>query len=108
MSLNNNIFDLNTRRIEIQANIFASYLLLPTDSFLLETMKFFIRNNISKNYIYLDKEFVNQAIINNLILELSTKFNASKESVRLKLIDNDLLKDTTKFSYRKLLENLKP
>jgi Zn-dependent peptidase ImmA (M78 family) len=107
LSLNNNVADLNTRRIEIQANIFASYLLLPTDNFLLETMKFFIRNNISKNYIYLDKQVVNQLLANNLILELSEKFNASKEAVRLKLIDTGLLKDTTRFSYRKLIENLK-
>jgi Zn-dependent peptidase ImmA (M78 family) len=107
LSLNNNIADLNTRRIEIQANIFASYLLLPTENFLLETMKFFIRNNISKNYIYLDKQVVNQLLANNLILELSEKFNASKESVCLKLIDTGLLKDTTRFSYRKLIENLK-
>jgi Zn-dependent peptidase ImmA (M78 family) len=107
LSLNNNVADLNTRRIEIQANIFASYLLLPTESFLLETIKFFIRNNISKNYIYLDKQVVNQLLANNLISELSTKFNASREAVRLKLIDTDLLRDTTRFSYRKLIENLK-
>lgn len=107
LSLNNNVADLNTRRIEIQANIFASYLLLPTDNFLIETMKFFILNNISKNYIYLDKQVVNQLLANNLISELSTKFNASKETVRLKLIDTDLLRDTTRFSYRKLIENLK-
>lgn len=107
LSLNSNVADLNTRRIEIQANIFASYLLLPTDNFLLETMKFFILNNISKNYIYLDKQLVNQLLANNLISELSTKFNASRKAVRLKLIDNDLLRDTTRFSYRKLIENLK-
>jgi Zn-dependent peptidase ImmA (M78 family) len=105
LTLNSNITDLNTRRIEIQANIFASYLLLPTDNFLLEVMKFFIRNNISKNYIYLDKQIVNQMLANNLISEMSIKFNASKEAVRLKLIDTDLLRDTTRFSYRKLIEN---
>lgn len=107
LSLNSNVADLNARRIEIQANIFASYLLLPTENFLLETMKFFILNNISKNYIYLDKQLVNQLLANNLISELSTKFNASRKAVRLKLIDNDLLRDTTRFSYRKLIENLK-
>ncbi|MFY7938794.1 MAG: ImmA/IrrE family metallo-endopeptidase [Flavobacterium sp.] len=107
LSLNNNIADLNTRRIEIQANIFASYLLLPTENFLIETMKFFIQNNISKNYIYLDKQPVNQLLANKLISELSSKFNASREAVRLKLIDNDLLRDTTRFSYRRLIENIK-
>lgn len=107
LSLNSNISDLNTRRIEIQANIFASYLLLPTESFLLEVMKFFIQNNISKNYIYLDKQPVNQILAHNLISEISIKFNTSKEAVRLKLIDTSLLKDTTRFSYRKLIENLK-
>jgi Zn-dependent peptidase ImmA (M78 family) len=108
LSLNNTITDLTTRRIEIQANIFASYLLLPSESFQLEVFKFFILNNISKNYIHLDKQPVNRLLASNLISEMSNKFNASQEAVRLRLIDTDLLKDTTRFSYRNLLERTKP
>lgn len=108
LSLNNTITDLTSRRIEIQANIFASYLLLPSENFQLEVFKFFIQNNISKNYIHLDKQPVNQLLASKLISDLSNKFNASQEAVRLRLIDTNLLKDTTRFSYRSLLERSKP
>jgi Zn-dependent peptidase ImmA (M78 family) len=107
LSLNNTITDMATRRIEIQANIFASYLLLPSETFLLEVFKFFIQNNISKNYIHLDKQPVNQLLASRLISEMSNKFNTSQEAVRLRLIDTNLLKDTTRFSYRDLLERTK-
>lgn len=107
LSLNNTITDLITRRIEIQANIFASYLLLPSEHFQLEVFKFFIKNNISKNYIHLDKQPINQLLATQLISEMSNKFNASQEAVRLRLIDTNLLKDTTRFSYRSLLEHSK-
>jgi Zn-dependent peptidase ImmA (M78 family) len=107
LSLNGNISDSNTRRIEIQANLFASYLLLPTENFQIEVMKFFILNKISKNHIYVDKQPVNRFLADNLISELSNKFNASRESVRLKLIDLKLLQDNTRFSYRELISNLK-
>jgi len=107
LSLNSTISNSITRRMEIQANIFASYLLLPLKSFQMEVMKFLIQNNISKNYIHLDKQPVNQLLADRLISELSEKFNTSREAVRLRLIDTGFLRDTTKFSYRKLLENLK-
>lgn len=107
LSLDNNITDSNTRRIEIQANIFASYLLLPTETFQMEVMKFFILNNISKNYIYLDKQPVNRLLADNLISELSEKFKASRESIRFKLIDTKFLQDTVRISYRQLLGNMR-
>lgn len=107
LSLNSTITDMATRRIEIQANIFASYLLLPSETFQLEVFKFFIQNNISKNYIHLDKQPVNQLLASRLISEMSEKFNTSQEAVRLRLIDTNLLKDTTRFSYRNLLERTK-
>lgn len=107
LSLNSNISDINIRRIEIQSNIFASYLLMPTEQFQLEVMKFFVRERIQKNYIYLDRQIINQVLANSLITEVSFIFNVSKESVKLRLIDAGLLKDTIRFSYKKLLENLK-
>lgn len=107
LTLNSNISDLNTRRIEIQANIFASYLLMPTEQFQLEVMKFFVRERIQKNYIYLDRQPINQILVNTLITEISSTFNVSKESVKLRLIDAGLLKDAIRFSYKNLLENLK-
>jgi len=107
LSSMHSLTDLNTRRIEIQANIFATFLLLPKESFTLEVVKFLIRNNISKNYIYLDKQNINRNLANTLILEISEKFLVSKEAARLRLIDSGFLKDTTKFSYRQIIENLK-
>ena len=107
LSLNYNVSEINNRRLEIQANIFASNLLLPTRHFMLEVSKFFIKENIYKNYLYLDKQPVNQILVHNLLNQLSLKFNASKESIKMKLISKKLLKDTTYFSFKKLLNDLK-
>ncbi|SPE76251.1 hypothetical protein FLACOL_00229 [Flavobacterium columnare] len=107
-SIGENITDENTRRVEIQANMFAGQILMPNKSFTLEAIKFFIRNKISKNYIYLDQQKVNQNLAFDLMSELSLKFNVSKEAVKLRLIELNLLKDVTNVQYIKLFEKLKP
>lgn len=107
LSINYNVSEINNRRLEIQANIFASNLLIPTKPFLLEVSKFFLKENIHKNYLYLDKQPVNQLLVNSLLNQLSLKFKASKESIKMKLIAKNLLKDTTYFSFKKLLNELR-
>lgn len=107
LSINYNVSEINNRRLEIQANIFASNLLIPTKPFMIEVSKFFINENIHKNYLYLDKQPVNQILVHSLLNELSLKFNASKEAIKMKLISKNLLKDTTYFSFKKLLNELR-
>lgn len=107
LSINYNVFEINNKRLEIQANIFASNLLIPTKPFMIEVSKFFIKENIHKNYLYLDKQPVNQILVHNLLNQLSLKFKASKESIKMKLISKNLLKDTTYFSFKKLLNDLR-
>lgn len=106
LSLNYNVSEINNRRLEIQANIFASHLLIPIKPFMIEVSNFFINENIHKNYLYLDKQPVNQLLVHNLLNQLSLKFNASKESIKMRLIAKNLLKDTTYFSFKKLLNEI--
>lgn len=107
LSLNYSVSEMNNRRLEMQANIFASHLLIPIKPFMVEVAKFFISENIHKNYLHLDRQPVNQILVNSLLNQLSVKFNASKESIKMRLIAKNLLKDTTYFSFKKLLNDMK-
>lgn len=107
LSINYNVSEINNRRLEIQANIFASNLLIPTKPFINEVAIFFVKENIHKNFLYLDKQPVNQMLVHSLLNQLSLKFNASKEAIKMKLISKNLLKDTTSFSFKKILNQLR-
>jgi len=95
----------STKRLEIQANIFASHLLLPIDPIIKDVAKYFDRENINKAYLYLDKQPVNIFLVGKLLNELSIKYKASKESIRIKLISLNLLRDESSFSFRNFLKN---
>lgn len=106
LSLNYYASEMSTRRLEIQANIFASYLLLPRKPLMEEVAKFFVKNDIRKGYIYLDNQMVNRVQVDSLLNTISERFKASKESVRIKLISLSILKDESNFSFRKHLKKL--
>ena len=105
LSLKYYVSDMSNRRLEIQANIFASHLLIPLNPLLKEVSKYFIKERIHKNYLYLDNQPVNRLLVMNLLNKLSTRFKASNESIKIRLIALNLLKDETNFSFRKLLKN---
>ena len=105
MSLKYNVSEVNSRRLEIQANIFASHLLLPKERFMLEVFKYFIQKNVNKNYLYLDKQTGNFHLVFNLINQLSLKFGASNEAIKIRLIALGLLKDKSNFTFKKLLQD---
>ena len=94
----------SSKRLEIQANIFASHLLLPTEPMIKDVARYFDRENIKKKYLYLDKQPVNIMLVGNLLNELSLKYKASKESIRIKLISLNLLRDESSFSFRNFLK----
>lgn len=104
LSLAYNATEQFKRRLEYQANIFASHLLLPTDAFKEETGKYFIKNNIHKS-LYLDNQPANKTLVFGLISTLSEKFGTSHEVVKIRLISMRLLIDHSDFSFKKLLKN---
>lgn len=79
------------RRMELQANLFASYLLMPQVEFIYEVKKQFKIHSITKGQLYLDHQPCNRRDVIMILSHLSNKFNVSKESVKIRLINENLL-----------------
>lgn len=79
-------------RMEIQANKFASYLLLPTPIFDNEVFKLFKEERINKGYVYLDEQPCNKSLVYPILNKLSNHFNVSKKVVKYRMIDDGYLK----------------
>ena len=105
LSFKYKVSDMTNRRLEFQANIFASHLLLAYEPIVKEVTKYFIKERIHKGYLYLDNQPVNRLLTGNLLNNLSIKFKASKEAIKIRLIALKLLRDETNFSFRKLLKD---
>lgn len=104
LSLKYNATEQFKRRLEYQANIFASHLLLPSEPFKEEAGKFFIRENIRRK-LYFDNQPANMGLVLGLLSSLSERFGASQEAVKIKLISMNLLLDHSDFSFKKLLRD---
>ncbi len=96
---------LSNNRLEIQANKFASRLLLPQRQFIQAVNEYFIKENINKGYIYFDRQPVNLSLVHSLFRELQYKFGVSKEVSKFRLIDLNLLKDATHISIKRVLRD---
>ncbi len=83
------------KNMEIQANIFASYLLLPTKPLLQDVANYFIKQNIYKPYLYLDSQKVNQSLVNNFLSELKNKYEVSFSTAKFRLISLGLVIDNS-------------
>lgn len=81
------------KSMEIQANIFASHLLLPSEPFLIDVANYFINENIHKPQLYLDNQPVNRTLVYNLLNELKRKYLVSHEAAKYRLISLNLLKE---------------
>lgn len=90
-------------RLEVQANKFASRLLLPQRSFLQIVNDYFVKENINKGYLYFDRQSVNMVLGLNLLREIQYKFGVSKEVAKYRLIDLGLLKDATNIPIKRIL-----
>ncbi|MGV3632536.1 MAG: ImmA/IrrE family metallo-endopeptidase [Bacteroidota bacterium] len=106
VSLEFNVSEANTKRLEMQANIFANRLLLPINVFKREVKKYFEEQNIAKPRLYLDHQSTNFELVFTLIDRLSIKFNVSKQVVKMRLVQLGLLEDKTDFSIQKVLKNM--
>ncbi len=96
--------NLSSKRLEIQANIFASHLLLPSKPLIKDVAKYFDNFNINKGYLYLDKQAINISLVNTLLRKLSDKYGASMEATKIKLISLNLLRDESSYTFRKFLK----
>lgn len=87
---------LNFERLEIQANIFASYLLLPEDFFLeradIHRKSLEIRDR-GHGYIFVDDQPCNLASYYQLLTNLSSDFVVSMQVVEIKLKNLGMLTD---------------
>ena len=90
-SITINFSDEILKRMEIQANIFASYILLPEKIFLREVLNLFKKYSITKNYLYLDNQPCNKQEVFLILHILSSKFNVSKEVIKIHLKNEKLL-----------------
>lgn len=93
----------NIKRIEIQANIFASYLLMPNIPMAIELIKLQKELGLNKSYIHYDDQPVNIRICNLIFLRISEYFSVSKEVVKYRLLKMQLIKD---FSHTKSLSSV--
>ncbi len=84
-----------SKRLEIQANIFAAQLLMPT-FFLNKVVKnYFQAESINKGFIYFDDQPQNMRLTLNLLSQFEELFGVSKEAAKINLKERGLLKDAT-------------
>ncbi len=103
----NSTIDYNSKRLEIQANIFAKLLLMPETPFVETVIKFFRENNINKNHLYLDSQPVNKLLVDKLLTKLSLKFKVSKEAAKIRLIEMNLLKEESNSNIYNTIKRLR-
>uniref|UniRef100_UPI00339D95A7 ImmA/IrrE family metallo-endopeptidase n=1 Tax=Aquibium sp. A9E412 TaxID=2976767 RepID=UPI00339D95A7 len=86
----------NYKRLEFQANAFASELILPNAYLLPKIYELRKELNIrdrGHGYIYVDDQAENRNIYNEFISGISTYFSVSKEVIEIKLIELNFLTD---------------
>lgn len=88
----NNIYENAMRTMEIQANVFASYLIVPQLILTTEVCKLFKQYDIHKGYLFLDNQPCNIRDINNVICNLSNTFGVSRSVIQYRLEEEKLLK----------------
>lgn len=93
----------NSQRLEIQANLFASYLLLPENLLLKAVNTLFIEYRIHRKCLILDSQPVNKREVYEILLRLSVLFEASIESIKIRLMKLNLLEDKTDYKIGTLI-----
>ncbi|MBQ8050672.1 MAG: ImmA/IrrE family metallo-endopeptidase [Bacteroidaceae bacterium] len=83
----------NLHRMEIQANKFASMLLMPKKEVLLLANKIFTERERRMGYIYIDDQKGNQDRSQRVLTHMSGRFNVSKAAIKFRMIDLGFLKE---------------
>lgn len=79
------------KRMEVQANMFASRLLLPYKSFLKDVQKYFEKADVNRGRLYLDHQPCNIILVNNFLNELKNKYDVSNEVSKYRLKELGLI-----------------
>ena len=82
--------------MEVQANSFASYMLMPQTRLINEVNRIFKLMNIRTGRFYLDNQMCNIKEVETALRSLSDTFNVSKEAMKYRLIKEGLLIDNSK------------
>lgn len=106
LSLSGKFSSYTNKYLEMQANKFASILLLPKEPFLREVQKFFDKENLRKGYLYLDHQAVNQKLLRDLLLILQAKFDVSSEAAKYRLYSFSLIKNNDMKSVKEILKGI--
>lgn len=77
--------DKNIKRMEYQANVFASYLLLPERKFYYEVALLFKEYSITKGHLYLDHQLCNRKNVSLILQRLSRIFQVSQQAIAIRL-----------------------
>lgn len=89
----------NHRRLEIQANYFASYLLMPRNLFIERYIRVYKRLGIPERIfpqLYVDDQQVNLKDYDDLLVHLSKMFGVSKQVIDIRLREYNLIVDERK------------
>lgn len=92
--------DKNIKRMEYQANVFASYLLLPERKFYYEVALLFKEYSITKGRLYLDHQLCNRRNVSLILQRLSRKFQVSQQAIAIRLKNEKLLIETDNYPKR--------
>ncbi len=91
--------DLNYRRLEFQANVFSSALILPELHFLMKVHKFRQEHDIrdrGNGFVFVDDQPQNLREYQELLGSLSTHFAVSKEVIEIRFKNLNMLTDKRK------------
>jgi len=86
-SINAKIGNEALKRMELQANLFASNLLMPELAFKALVQQRFLFDNIKGGVLILDDQYCNSKTFHRVAHEISRYFNVSKESAKYKLME---------------------
>ena len=90
------------KRLECQANLFASYILMPQNLLLNQVSVLFHKYGITTGRLWLDNQPCNIRDVNIILKSLSDFFDISKTTIKLRLIQEGLLYEDCKDSPQRL------
>jgi Zn-dependent peptidase ImmA (M78 family) len=86
------------KRLEIQANLFASRLLIPQEKLVYQVAEYLANERLHQGYLFLDNQRINIALVTRLLIKLQDYFFVSKEVARIRLINEGLLREKSNFN----------
>ncbi|NDV84196.1 ImmA/IrrE family metallo-endopeptidase [Bacteroides sp. 51] len=92
-TINAGVTDTTIKRMEIQANAFASNLLMPEYSFKALVLQRFHYDKIKGNRIILDDQVCNLNAFYRITNEISKQYNVSKQSAKYRLMEYDFIEN---------------